>query len=358
MKTPPFTWLLVVLIALAGGGTWIIQHRSSPGTGGKGDVLLKELPLTDIAFIKIQGADNEVALAKKAGRWVVENRYDYPADFTKISDFVHKLKNAKIGRRFPVREDVRKRLRLNRPTQPGMGEAEKGIEVQIKNSAGDMVADVLFGIARRLDGTGVPDSQYLMFGESSSVYLVDTPFSALAKAPQEWLDAPIIEVPAKQIRKIELYRPDIDTPAYVVERAAVGADLVPVLQPNQNALEESLVNRIEWAMTYLPLQDILPARVDPAALGLPGSIRWVYYLFDGTSYKVSLCNTCSEAKPYYVAIEVDYKKPDSRPSNLSDTLPDEAFVKAKTLSERLGNWIYIISAGHHSNFITGLDKLL
>ena len=154
MKTKLLTGFLIVLLALAGTIAWIIQDQTSHGMlSGEGGTLLKALPLSEIASITITGANEEVSLVKKAGRWVVENRFDYAADFSKISDFVEKLKLSKIGRRFPIREDIRKRLNLNQPTRAEIDDSEKGIQVLFKDQAGGVMADILFGKARRLDGT-------------------------------------------------------------------------------------------------------------------------------------------------------------------------------------------------------------
>jgi len=362
MKTKLLTCFLIILLALAGTITWIIQNQTSHGMlSGEGDTLLKALPLSEIASITIIGPNGEVLLAKKADRWVVENRFDYAADFSKISDFVEKLKLAKIGRRFPIREDIRKRLNLNRPTRAGVNDSEKGILVLFKNQTGGVMADILFGKARRLDGTGISDSHYIMLAKSTDVYLVDTPFATLTPVPPDWMDAPVIEAPAEEVRKIVCSRPGTQTPAYVFERTTKGEDLLPIVQPNQNPLDESVVKKIEWAITYLPLEDVLPPSIDPATIGLPESIRLDYHLFNGMIYRVFPCKPCLETAPCYVKIEVDYQKPDAKPTSVSDTLaglPDENLFKAKGLNAKLGNWIYKISEGHHSSLITDLDQLL
>ena len=362
MKTKLRTCFLIILLALAGTIAWIIHDQTPHGMlSGEGDTLLKALPFSEIASITIIGPDGEVSLTKKAGRWVVKNRFDYAADFSKISDFVEKLSLAKIGRRFPIRTDIRKRLNLNQPTRAGLDDSEKGIQVLFKNKAGGVMSDILFGKARCLDGTGISDSHYVMLGKSSDVYLVDTPFATLTPFPPDWMDSPVIEAPAEEVRKIECFRPGTQTPAYVFERTIKGEDLLPIIQLNQSPLDKGVLKKIEWAITYLPMEDVLPPSIDPATIGLFESIRLDYYLFNGMIYRVFPCKPCSDTAPCYVKIEVDYQKSDPKPASVSDTsagLPDDGLSKAKGLNAKLGNWIYEISEGRHSVLITDLDQLI
>jgi hypothetical protein len=360
MKTAPFSWLVIILIVLSGIAAWIIQHRSSPRPGGVGDVLFKTLPLTEIASISIQSANSEVVLAKKTGQWVVKNRFDYRADFTKILNFVEKLKAARIGREFSAREDIRKRLKLNPPTDDDLDDLEEGTRVLIKNKVGDLLADILFGIARRLDSTGVPDSHYILIDDSQRVYLIDTPFPSLAKTPQEWMDAPTIEAPAIEIQRIKCYKSRVDVPSYVFERKEMGEALTPMMMSDQRTLDESVFKRLEWALTYLPMGDVLAPSIDPADIGLSNSIRLDYYLFNGVIYRVFPYAPCGEGKPCYVKFEVDYQKPDIRNENIPNKLSEGqggTVITAKDLNAKIGKWIYRISEAHHSNLITDIDQL-
>ncbi|MBW2369721.1 MAG: hypothetical protein JRH15_17760 [Deltaproteobacteria bacterium] len=104
---------MIGLIVLAGAVTWIAYRQSSHGMlSQEGDLLLSSFPLLEIAAITIDGPSGNVTLSKKTGRWVVKDRYDYPADFKQISDFVETLQAARIGRQFPVRADIRSWWRL------------------------------------------------------------------------------------------------------------------------------------------------------------------------------------------------------------------------------------------------------
>ncbi|MBW2370547.1 MAG: DUF4340 domain-containing protein, partial [Deltaproteobacteria bacterium] len=289
MSSKTLNAFLIGLIVLVSVVSWIAYRHPSHGMlSVEGSALLETLSLSDISDITIEGPEGNVSLTKKSDRWVVTDRYDYPADFKKISDFVQSLQAARIGRQFPIRNDIRDRLKLN-PPEADLESEVKGTRVVFKNRDGDVLTQILFGRGRRLDGTGAPDSHYVMLVSDPSVYLVDTPFTTLAKDPSDWLDTPIIEAPAKLVRKIECFAPGVQTPTYVFEREYPEENLVPVISPTSLPLDDSVIKKIEWSITYLPLEDVAPPDVDPTDTGLAGSLRLDYYLFDGMIYRVYPC---------------------------------------------------------------------
>lgn len=344
-------WLLVVMMSLVGVTFWSVDKITSTHGGGEGALFLEALPVDDIAVVRIKNADSDVVLVKKAGQWVVENQFGYRADFGKISSFVERLQNTRVGREFPIRDDVRDRLALNPPNRDNIENDKKGILVQLKNEAGHSISNLLFGKARQLGGTGFPDSRYVMFDRSERIYLVDSGFDDLKATPREWMDIPIIEAPAREIERIECYRPGLDNPAFVFMRSEIGGALMPSICPGNQSVDETVLKKMEWAISYLPLEDVLPLSVDPATIGLLDSIRLEYHLFNGMIYRVYPCAPCDAKTPCFVKIEVDLqKKPTGNES-------DKVAKLVRDLSDRLGPWVYKISEGHHSSLITDLEKL-
>jgi hypothetical protein len=110
MKPKTLAILLIVLAILAGAGTLIVRLKApQQPEEGMGALLLEQLPANKIVSITIKGPDEAVSLVKNEDRWVVEDRFQYPADFSKIIDFVRKLKEVKSGRKFESSEDTMKR---------------------------------------------------------------------------------------------------------------------------------------------------------------------------------------------------------------------------------------------------------
>ena len=156
MKTKTLVILLIILGLVAGAGALVMHLKSQSGSGSPLDKpILENLPVNDILSIHIKGPKKLVLLTKKSDRWVVENRFQYPADFKKIADFVRKLKQAKIGRQFESTQDTLNRLSLRNPDDKEGGESEKGTQVQLKDESGKLLASLLLGKPRK-SGTETP----------------------------------------------------------------------------------------------------------------------------------------------------------------------------------------------------------
>ena len=65
-----------------------------------GKKLFENLSVGSIDAISIQSSEDIVSLKQGKDFWVVDNRYQYRADFSKVSELVKKIMAAKIGRRF------------------------------------------------------------------------------------------------------------------------------------------------------------------------------------------------------------------------------------------------------------------
>jgi len=362
MKETTFTLALIILLALGGWVIWTLQLRwSQENSIGVGKVLLEELAFAEIASITIQSREGEVSLMHRPNRWVVASRFDYPANIAQISNFVKKLRSTKVGRKFLINDEIRKRLQLNQPIQPGLDDSSIGTRVILRNRSGQLMADLLFGKARQLEGTGTPDSHYMMVDNASLVYLVDTPFDTIIKKPQGWMDTPIIEVPAKEVQKIECFSPGAKTPAYVFERKERANDLVLTAHHDKGTVAASKIKKMQWALAYLPLEDVLPPLTDPAAIGITESIRLEYHLFDGVIYRMFPSKPRSETDPYYVKIEMGFKAPAPLPPGTVEakaSLNNENRLSTKKINSKIGKWIYKLSPSHHSGLTLDIKNLL
>src|SRR5947207_1744799 len=99
MNRKQFTLLLVLLVVLCGAGL-IIHHRSQTswqtGNQNMGQKLLGDFPVNDITHIAIKQGTNELNLIKKDDIWRVQERNNYPANYSEISGFLLKARDLKI----------------------------------------------------------------------------------------------------------------------------------------------------------------------------------------------------------------------------------------------------------------------
>jgi len=347
MKPRTLVILLIILGILAGSGALIILQKAPESSEGRlGTHLFGQIPANEIASIIIKGPDGAVSLVKKVDRWVVENRFDYPADFSKISDFALELKQVKTGREFESSEDTLKRLSLKDPDDSEALEQEKGIRVLLKDKEGALLASVLLGKTRIKEaGSHIPDGRYVRLGQESKIYLIDKHFASFHKEPSAWLEKGLAEVGANEVRKVSCLSADGKKVRYTFERPEKGKDLEPVNLPADRKIKKSTLNRLAGALSSLRMEDVVEHLDGPESIATGFPSRIEYHLFNGIIYRVYPGDACSEADLCHLRLEVDYQRPPQA-------------LEAKQLNERLSPWVYVIPEWQHSIFMTDLDQLL
>jgi len=303
--------------------------------------------------------------------WVVKNRFNYPADFSKISDFVRNLREIKIGRQFESSEDTLKRLSLKEPTDHEASSDEKGIRIHFKGKGETSLAHILLGKTRMVgDERSFPDGQYLKVNKDSNIYLVDKHFSHLESKPSAWLDKSLIDAGENEVKKISCTSADGKNIYYTFERAEKEKDLEPVNLSVDGKIDRSAVNRLARAISSLGMEEVMNPSASPVFNDMNNYTLFEYYLFNGIIYHVYISKSCSEDEGCYLKLEVDYQKPadvkgekakDEKAMGqkaVSEKTPQEYAFEAKSLNARLSPWIYKISKWQHTAFITDLSQLL
>jgi hypothetical protein len=347
--------LLVVLAVLAGVGRSILVRNSEApvGTDTMGALLFETLPANEIAEIVIERPDGSVTLVRNQTGWIVENRFGYPADFSKITDLVRKMKQTKVGRKFAATEPISKRLSLMPPTHKESAEADKGTRIRMKDKNNAVVVDILLGKTRKREEKGIPDSQFLMTVGGPDIYLVDQIFSSFETAAPSWLKKSPVTVAKDNIQEISCTGPD-GTLRYTFERPEKGKNFALVSPPTKRAIKQSVLNQLAGALTGLEIEDVTDPSSTPESLSKGISPRLDYTLFDGITYHVYPGLTCSPGIPCYLRLQVDFSSP--TPGNAKS---DGALtVKAREMNDRLAPWFFVVPERQHQPFFTTLGGML
>ena len=375
MKIKTFITLLVILAVLAVAGILLVREQP-PQRGGValGTQLLADLPVNEVAAIRIKGPEGDtVSLAKKEEQWVVEDRYGYPADFAKIADFVRSLQQMKVGRSFEASEDTLKRLKLRDPQGADVPDDEKGILVELKDEAGKSLAGVVIGKRRKTGQGASTQGQYIRLDQDPMVYLVDKDFASYRREPADWLEKLLVNVEADAVRKVVCEGLDEEGVRYTVERPEEGAELVLLDPPPDKKIKKASLGILARALDTLRLDDVMDPEATLESLGIELQARLEYRTFDGMIYRVFPGESNTDAERFYLRLEVDYQEPPKKvreaPAEESDTDKDEAEVEkrpektpeemaleAKKMNERLSAWTYQISEWKHGDFITELNE--
>jgi len=372
MKIKTLVILLIALCIIA--GTWILVIRlQAPDLpqDQMGTSLLGQFPFNEITSITIKSAGNMVSLNKKADNWIVANRFGYPADFSKISGLVRKLKKLKIGRKFEASEETLPRLSLRAPDYADAVETEKGIQVSLKGEKESGTICILLGKTRNTgDHMGMANGQYLKFCEDPDIYMVDNNFSYLEKEPVAWLDKNLSKEDKNNVKKISCLKPDKKRPVYSFERPEKGKDLELLNPKTKKEVKKPALDRLAGALSSLRMEDVADPAEASKLMDIKGSTRIEYQLFIGIIYRVYLSRECANDKPCYLKLEIDYQKPvegEQGPSEDSagqkegqdpEKTSEGYALIAERMNEHLSKWVYIVPKWQHSAFVTDIDELL
>jgi len=373
MKPKTLVILLVILVVLAGAGALLIHSRDTRSSSGEmGAYLLEQLPVNDIASIVIKTPTSAVSLKKAADSWIVEERFSYPADFAKLSEFVRTLKEVKVGRKFDASDKVLKRLSIRSPDDADALDEEKGTRVRMTDSKGNSLLDMVLGKTRAKDPQkGPPDGQYVRVGEAPEIYLIDRILSSFEGGPAEWLEKSPVQFEAKDIRKIVCLGPGGTSVRYAFERPAKGKDLKLIEPTGDQKIKTSSLNRLANALSSLNITDVETSAAPVEALRTDSSVRLDYTLFDGRVYQVYTGKACSATEPCRIRLEAGFKSPEpvtseaDRPAEGSEKAPGDVkneetngAVEATEENGRLKPWVFTIPEWQHQAFFTSLDQLL
>ena len=365
MKGKTFLILLVaagVLVALSflrfGDGKPI-------GTVKMGEKLLADLPVNAVAAVAIADAENKVTLVKGAAVWQVEERSGYPANFAELRDLVVKLSRLKIGRSFSGSPESLTRLSLVAPTASDT--SGKGKQITLKDSSGNILADLILGQTRETDGGG-NGGQYLKKAGADTVFLVDENFRFLKTAPSQWLKKEILDIKADDVDSVTCFAGGSPPPAYTLSRPAKGetARMTPV--PPGRSADSAKVDQVFDALAPLTLDDV-QAGGEKLPAGEAAQPRLVYHLYDGR--QISIFPAFDGKDRYTLRVTAEDSIATETPA-ADDTGPQPADEKtpggettsapvpttARQLNEELSPWVFTVKKWQYDSFITQPGSLL
>ncbi len=386
MKLKSFVILLVVAAVLGGLAYLGTRTETSEKQGKMGGPFLSDFPMNEIRSVSVKSAENSASLKKGETVWVLEDRFNYPADFSAITDFVKNLKEAKVGRSFKAEKDTLARLGLEDPDKKEGAAEEKGIRVILEAKEKKVLADLIIGKSRESSSPGSGGGQYVMLAKDPTVYLVDKSFRSLDKKAAEWLDKELTDVKTPDIEKVICLDPKSGKTVYTLKRPEKGKDAELTEMPAERKVKKAKINSALGAVASLRIEDVADPAKKAEETGMDKALCLEYHLFDGTVYKAYPGIAVPEdAEKYYLKVEVGYTAPEVKAEENAEAsgdekLSDEDKAKqeeerkkkaedrkkqeseladtAKKLNEKISPWTYLIPKWKYENFVSNAEEFL
>jgi hypothetical protein len=320
--------ILVVLLAVLGGGALLYQQqeraRRPENVGTLGRTLFKELKAADITAIKIVepsvSPSATLTVQRKDDRWVIAERADFPADLSRVREFVLKAIGLKVGQSEPLGDKDRARLNLD----------ASGTRVEFNGADGKPLGAFIVGkkyFKREVENPdkAIPDGRFVgLPGEAGTAYLVGDPLTQATVRTAEWIDRSSFQV--EKVRTLQVRYPGgeawrIDRPADNAEWKLAGA------KPGEK-LDVSRANAASYSLSLLELADVAPQEAD-TGLGQPVAIDAT--TLEGASYAIKVGKLAGAS--YYVSFTASGLKPDAKDAERVKLLSQHVLLIPKSKLE-------------------------
>jgi len=360
MNRKQFVILLVLVVVIGAAGLMIRQrNESSWQSGGAaiGQKLLPNFPVNDVAQITIKSGVMEVHLAKRDNLWRIQERADYPANFSQISELLVKLADLKVVQTEEVGPSQLGRFDLS-PTTAST--------VEFKDAAGKTLGTLWLGKKHMakpqkdsqfpgMGDEGWPDGRYVMAGaDAKNVVVISDPLDSVQAKPEQWLSKDFLSI--DKPRSIAVQFPEA-TNSWKIIRASETNDWQLADAKAGEKLDPSKISSVTSPFSSGNFDNVAPAKASNNASNTVVTVE----TFDGFNYVANIAPKEDEHFP--VTFVVTANLPSSRVATANEKPEDktkldkefkeqQAKLADKLAKEKaMANWTYQLPS-------SGVEELL
>ena len=274
--------ILVVLLVVLGGGALLYQRQESaqrPGSAAAiGKPLFPGLKAAEIAQIRVLQPKETLTLKRAEDGWSVAERGDFPADVSRVREFVLKAIGLKVAQSEPIGEKDRVRFNLD----------DSGTRVEFAGADGKTLASVVVGkkyFKREVDNPerATADGRYVaLLGQPGTVYLVGDPLAQATTRSAEWIDRASFQVEKVKTLEVRFAAGG----GWRIERKADNADWRLAGLGAGEKLDVSRANAASYSLQLLELADVAPKGAADTGLDKPTRIDAT--TLAGASYTINV----------------------------------------------------------------------
>ena len=343
MNSKQLSIVLFIGVVIGGLGLYLYKnqdasYKSSDQTLGK--KLLGEFPVNDVTQVTIQHGTNEVNLVKQDDVWKVKERFNYPANFGEISEFVRKASELKVVQSVKVGASQFGRLELvkgdkgsNAPTQ-----------VEFKDKGGKAIKSMLLGKkhvkqAPQQDsspfggggGGEWPDGRYVLIGDGAQgVAVVSDPLSNVEAKPEQWLNKDFVKV--EKLKSVAVVSP-VATNSWKVSRETETGDWQLADKKDVEDFDKGKVSGLNYALSSPSFNDVAAPDAKAEDIGFDKPTVATIETFDKSVYTVKIGKKGGDENYFInVAVAADLLK--ERPPG-KDEKPEDKDKLDKEFKDKL-----------------------
>ena len=318
--------ILVVLLAVLGGGGAALPAaggRAPPGNvGALGRTLFKDLQGRRHRRDHDRGTKATLTLKRKDERWVIAERADFPADLSRVREFVLKAIGLKVGQSEPLGEKDRARLQPRRLAAPKVeflgadGKDPRRLHRRHK----------YFKREVENPDKAIPDGRFVALpGEAGTAYLVADPLTQASGKTAEWIERTSFQV--EKVKTLQVRYPGGE--AWRIDRAADNAEWKLAGAKPGEKLDISRANAATYSLSLLELADVAPKGAKDTGLDKPVLINAT--TLGNAVYSIKVGKLVKDN--YYVSFTASGVKPDAKDAERVKLLEQHVLLIPKSKLE-------------------------
>lgn len=353
--------VLAVVLAIVAVKTSDNGSKSSPNVIGK--PVFPDLVADDVEKIVITSAEGTTTVARVNDIWSVPDRFNYPADFNKLKDYILKFTDMKIGQIMKLDEKQKAAMKLTPAT---------GTRVDLVGKNNATITSILIGEARMrkpagemAEYGGYPDGQYISPDNGKNIYLVSAALSELPLNAKNWLDPDLLNVMSSDIKEISITGPDRKDTKLIRKKDNTGFELDGI-STNEVTVDSKMYS-LESALSYMKLDEVADPSLNSEATGLDKPTVFKATTHKGEFFTVKLGKkkdgTDYRFCKFETALIPAEKQPDAKDENEKKKMEEAAKArkeledKIKGINDKLSKWTYLISAQKADTMTPARDTL-
>ncbi|MEW6159515.1 MAG: DUF4340 domain-containing protein [Verrucomicrobiota bacterium] len=358
MNRKQLTILIVLGVIIGGLGFYLLSRRSASWQATEGSdrqKILGEFPINDVAQLRIKQTAGELNLAYQDEIWRVKERWNYPANFTQISETLRKIWELKPVQDVKVGASQLHRLELLAPDKG----TNSGTLVEMKDKSGKTIKSLLLGKkavrksgdASPFGGGDYPVGRYVMVPDKpNAVWVVNETFTDLEPKPEQWLNKDFFKV--EKLKSISLVSTNA-TNSWKVSREMENGELKLADKKENEEIDSAKLSGVGYALSSPSFNDIVSPETKPEEIGLDKASVATLETFENFTYTVRYAKKDEDNFYLTMAVSADIAKErtpgkDEKPED-KEKLDKEFKEKRDKLEEKLKTekayekWTYLVS---------------
>lgn len=345
MNRKQFVLVLLALCIIGGAGLALFRRNEKTWNvhGAKvGEYVLPHFDPNAVAAIHIKAGKQDFVVLRTNGVWRVPSRFDYPANFSQISDLLLDVKRLKVSESELIGPSLRARVDLNDPAPaPGCGEL-----VEFEDEHGKVLSSLLLGRKHDrpqkenepLGMRGWFDGRYVLVpSEPDNVLLVPSELPGAAASPGGWLDHTFFKI--ENVKFVGHVSPDPRNNWELSRETPTSKWVLNGLNPGESLNRDHVAQATEmWE--FPTFKDLDTTNITMSEVGMDKPDVDTVVTFDNIAYTIKVGKPLADgSRCMTMSIAADFSaprvaSPDETPEE-KKRLDDEFEARKKTLQEKV-----------------------